>query len=119
MTYEALARENLSGTEGLENRSAKINQNTQAIYRRSTLDQPRLFPVPERIEKQPPNHVVIVQWVSNTLTILAQAPVPHADRTQRRVLFVDHQPGRVPQREAIGIARSIARKTKWPNTILA
>ena len=74
--------------------------------------------MPERIEKQPPNHVVIVQWVENTLTILAQAPVPHADRTERRGLFVDYRPCRVPLLEAIGIARSIARKNKRPGTIL-
>jgi hypothetical protein len=74
--------------------------------------------VPEKIKKQPPNHVVIIHWVSGTLTVLAQAPVPHADRTERRVLFVDHRPGRVPLVEAIGIARSIARKNKRPNTVL-
>jgi hypothetical protein len=77
-----------------------------------------LFSVPEKIEKQSPNHVVIAQWVSNTLIVLAQAPVPHADRNERRVLFVDHQSGRVPLVEAIGIARSIARKNKRPDTIL-
>jgi hypothetical protein len=77
-----------------------------------------LFPVPKEIKKQPPNHVVIVHWVENTLTVLAQAPVPHADITERRVLFVDHRPGRVPQLEAIGIARSIARRNKRPDTIL-
>jgi hypothetical protein len=77
-----------------------------------------LFSVPEKIEKQSPNHVVIVQWVSNTLIVLAQAPVPHADRTERRVLFVDHQSSRVPLVEAIGIARGIARKNKRPDTIL-
>jgi hypothetical protein len=77
-----------------------------------------LFPVPERIEKQPPNHIVIGHWVSDTLTILAQAAVPHSDKTEKRVLFVDHRPGRVPQLEAIGIARSIATKNKRPNTIL-
>jgi hypothetical protein len=75
-----------------------------------------LFPVPKK--KQSPNHVVIVHWISGTLTILAQAPVPHADRTERRVLFVDHRPGRVPQLVAIVIARSIARKNKLPETIL-
>ncbi len=96
----------------------KCNQSTQAISRRSILNQPPLFPLPEKIKKQPPNHVVIVQWVENTLTILAQAPVPHADRTQQRVLFVNHQPGLVPQLEAIGIARSIAKKNKRPDTIL-
>jgi hypothetical protein len=79
--------------------------------------------VPEKIDKikkQPPNHVVIVQWVEEkTLTILAQAPVPHADRTQRKVvLFVEHRSGRVPLVEALGIARSIARKNKRPDTIL-
>jgi hypothetical protein len=78
-----------------------------------------LFSVPKKIKKQHPNHVVVVHWVSDTLTILAQASVPHADRTQRRVLFVDHRPGLVPQREAIGIARSISRKNKRPDTILA
>jgi hypothetical protein len=77
-----------------------------------------LFPAPEKSKKQPPNHVVIVHWVSDTLTVLAQAPVPHADRTERRVLFVDHQSALVPQLEAIGIARSIARKNKRPDTIL-
>ena len=77
-----------------------------------------MFPVPEKVKKQPPNHVVIVHWVENTLTVLAQAPVPHADKTQRRVLFVDHEPGRAPQLEAIAIARSIARKNKRPDTIL-
>jgi hypothetical protein len=77
-----------------------------------------LFTVPKKIEKQSPNHVVVVHWVSNTLTILAQAPVPHSDKTERRVLFVDHRPGRVPQLEAIGIARSIARPNKRPDTIL-
>jgi hypothetical protein len=87
--------------------------------RRNTLDQPPLFPVPEKKIKKLPNHVVIVHWISGTLTVLAQAPVPHADKTQRRVLLVDHQPGRVPQREAIGIARSIARKNKRPHTVLA
>ncbi len=75
-------------------------------------------PVPEKIEKQPPNHIVVVCWVSNTLTVLAQAPVPNADKTERRVLFVDHRSGRVPQLEAIGIARSIARKNKRPDTIV-
>jgi hypothetical protein len=74
--------------------------------------------VPEKIKKQHPNHIVIVQWVENTLAILAQAPVPHADKTQRIVLLVDHRPGRVPLAEAIGIARSIARKNKRPDTIL-
>jgi hypothetical protein len=74
--------------------------------------------VPKKIEKQHPTHVV-VYWVSNTLTILAQVPVPHTDSTERRVLFVDHRPGRVPLVEALGIARSIARKTKRPDTILA
>lgn len=77
-----------------------------------------MFPVPEKTEKQSPNHVVIVHWVSNTLSVLAQAPVPHADKTQRRMLFVDHKPGRVPQLEAVGIARSIAKKNKRPDTIL-
>jgi hypothetical protein len=76
--------------------------------------------MPEKTKKQPPNHIVIVQWVEkNTLTILAQAPVPHSDRTERRVLFIDHRPGLVPQLEAIGIARSIARKHKRPDTVLA
>jgi hypothetical protein len=77
-----------------------------------------LFPGPKKTKKQPSTHVVIVQWVENTLTILAQAPVPHADKTQRQVLFVDHQPGRVPQLEAIGVAKSIAKKNKRPDTIL-
>jgi hypothetical protein len=96
----------------------KCNQSTQAIYRNNILDQPPLFPVPKKIKKQPPNHVVIVQWMSDTLTILAQTPVPHADKTQRRVLFVNHQPCLVLQLEAIGIARSTSRKTKRPDTIL-
>lgn len=75
--------------------------------------------MPEKIKRQSPTHVVIVTWVEkNTLTILAQAPVPHADKAQRRVLFVDHRPGRVPQLEAIAIARSISRKNKRPGTIL-
>jgi hypothetical protein len=74
--------------------------------------------LPEKIKKQPPNHVVIVQWVKHTLTILAQAPVPHADKTQRRILFVNHKPGRIPLMEAISIARSIAKKNKRPRTIL-
>ena len=74
--------------------------------------------MPREIKKHPPTHVVIVQWVENSLTVLAQAPVPHADRTERRVLFVDHRPGRVPQLEAIGIARSIAKKNKRPDTVL-
>ena len=81
--------------------------------------QPPLFPIPEKTKKQPPNHVVVVQWVENTLTVLAQAPVPHSGSTEMRVLFVDHQPGLVPQLEAIGIARSIARMTKRPDTILS
>jgi hypothetical protein len=74
--------------------------------------------VPEKIKKQPPNHIVIVHWVENTLCVLAQAPVPHAAKTRRRVLFVAHRPGRVPQLEAISIARSIAKKNKRPRTIL-
>lgn len=74
--------------------------------------------MPEKTEKQSPNHVVIVHWVSNTLSVLAQAPVPHADKTQRRILFVNHWPGRIPLVEAIGIARSIAKKNKRPDTIL-
>jgi hypothetical protein len=61
--------------------------------------------------------VVIVQWVENTLTILAQAPVPYADKTERKVLFVDHQLGRIPQLEAIGIAKSIAKR-KRPASVL-
>ncbi len=77
-----------------------------------------MFSVPEKTGKQSPNHVVIVHWVSNTLSVLAQALVPHADKTQRRVLFVDHKPGRVPHLEAIGIAKSIARKNKRSHTIL-
>jgi hypothetical protein len=77
-----------------------------------------LFSVPKKIKKQHPNHVVVVHWVSDTLTILAQASVSHADRTQRRVLFVQHRPGRVPQLEAVGIARSIARKNERPDVIL-
>lgn len=77
-----------------------------------------MFPLSEKIKKQPPNHVVVVHWVENTLTILAQAPVPHADKTKKRVLFVKHQPSRSPQLEAIGIAKSIARKNKRPDTIL-
>lgn len=77
-----------------------------------------MFPVPEKIKRQPPTHIVIVQWVENTLTVLAQAPVSHTDRSERRDLFVDHQPDLVPQLEAIGIARSIARKNKRPDTIL-
>jgi hypothetical protein len=113
-----LAGESLSVTEGPKFALLKCNQNTQAIYRRSILDQPRLLPVPKKIKKQHPNHVVVVYWVSNTLTILAQASVPDADRTQRRVLFVDHRPGRVPQLVAIEIARSIATKNKRPDTIL-
>ena len=56
-----------------------------------------MFPVPEKIKKQPPNYVVVVHWVSDTLTVLAQAPVPRSDRTERKVLFVEHQPGRVPR----------------------
>jgi len=77
-----------------------------------------LVPVPEKIKKQTPSHVVVVHWVSDTLTVLAQAPVPHADRTQRRVFFVDHHPGRVPLLEAISTARSIARRNKRPDTIV-
>jgi hypothetical protein len=69
----------------------------------------------DKIEKQPPTHVVVVQWVENILTILAQAPVPHANKTKKRVLFVDHQPSLVPQLEALGIARSIAKRTKRPD----
>jgi hypothetical protein len=76
-----------------------------------------LFPVP-KIAKKPPNHIVIIHWVENTLTVLAQAPVPHADRTQRRLLFVEHRPGQVPLLEALSIARSIATKNKRPDTIL-
>jgi hypothetical protein len=75
--------------------------------------------VPKKIEKQHPTHVVVIHWVEKTLTILAQVPVPHTDSAERRVLFVDHRPGRVPLVEALGIARSIARKTKRPDTILA
>jgi hypothetical protein len=77
-----------------------------------------LFPTPRKIKNQPPTHVVIVQWVDNTLTVLAQAPIPHADKAEKRVLLVDHQPGRIPQLEAIGIAKSITKKNKKPNTIL-
>ena len=77
-----------------------------------------MFSMPKKIEKHPPTHIVIVQWVSDTLTVLAQAPVPHADRTEKRVLFVNHKPGLVPQLEAIAIARSIASKNKRPDTIL-
>ena len=39
-----------------------------------------------------PNHVVIVHWVENTLTVLVQVPVPHAGRTEGRGLFVDYRP---------------------------
>jgi hypothetical protein len=74
--------------------------------------------VPKKVEKYPPNHVVVVQWVENTLTVLAQASVPHANRTERRVLFVDHRRGRVPLLEAIRIAKSIAKKNKRPDNIL-
>ena len=74
--------------------------------------------MPKKAKKQLPTHVVIVQWVENTLTILAQAPVPHTGKGQRRVIFLDHRPGRVPQLEAVGMARSIARKNKRPETIL-
>lgn len=76
------------------------------------MDQPPLFPVPEKTKKHSPTHIVIVQWVENTLTVLAQAPVPQADKTKKRVLFADHRPGRVPQLEAIGIARDIANKNR-------
>jgi len=38
--------------------------------------------------------------------------------TERRVPLVDHQPGRVPQVQAIGTGKSIARKNKKLNTIL-
>ena len=72
----------------------------------------------DSLKKQPPNHVVVVHWVSNALTVFAQAPVPHAGRIEKRVLFVDHWPGRDPLVEAIGIARSIARTNKWPDAIL-
>jgi hypothetical protein len=42
----------------------------------------------------------------------------HPDKTERRVLFTEHRPGRIPQLEAIGIAKSIAKKNKRPDTIL-
>jgi hypothetical protein len=74
--------------------------------------------VSEKVNKQPPNHVVVVQWVEDTLCVLAQAPVPQADKTERRVLFVNHRPGRIPLVEAIGIAKSIVKKNKRPDTIL-
>ena len=74
--------------------------------------------MPKKVTKQPPNHIVIVHWVENTLTVLAQAPVPHADNTKKRVLFVHHQHGLVPHLEAIGIARRIAKKNKRPDTVL-
>jgi hypothetical protein len=38
--------------------------------------------------------------------------------TQRRIFFVNHHPGRVPQLEAIGIAKSIAKKNKRPASVL-
>lgn len=104
--------------KGPKNRSAKMYPYYTSYSRRSILDQPPLFPVPEKIKKQPPTHVVVVHWISGTLTILAQTPVPHACKTQRRVLFVNHKPGRVPQLEAIRIARSIAKKNRRPDTIL-
>ncbi len=74
--------------------------------------------MPEKIKKKSHTHVVIVTWVENALTILAQAPVPHVDKTKKRVLFINHRPGRIPQLEAIDIARSISRKHKRPDTIL-
>lgn len=43
---------------------------------------PPLVPVPEKIKKQTPSHVVVVHWVSDTLTVLAQALVLYADRTE-------------------------------------
>ncbi len=43
---------------------------------------------------------------------------PHADNTKKRILFVDHWPGRIPQLEALEIAKGIAKKNKQPHTIL-
>jgi len=42
------------------------------------------------------------------LSILAQAPVN--EETDKRVLFCDHEEGRVPAHEALGLARHISKR---------
>ncbi len=82
------------------------------LNREAHLDrQPRLFELSDRTDRKHPNHVCIVTWTDGTLSILAQAPVPHADLSDgRRVLFVDHKAGKPPVLEAIAIAKKIAHK---------
>jgi hypothetical protein len=65
-------------------------------------DQLRLFPVPNT----PPSHVVIYDFhpETNSFVVLAQAPVP-VPVPKRRPAFFRHKPGRVPQLEAIALAR--------------
>lgn len=42
------------------------------------------------------------------MSILAQAPVN--GETNKRVLFFDHEEGRIPAHEALGLARHIAKQ---------
>ncbi len=70
--------------------------------------QPRLFELSDHTDRKHPNHVCIVTWTDGALSILAQAPVNH--ETKKRVLFLDHLEGRVPDHEALGLARHIAKR---------
>jgi hypothetical protein len=56
-------------------------------------------------------NVVVVTWTADNISILAQAPVPHADRSHgRRVLFVDYKHLDHPIIQAINTAERISRK---------
>ena len=70
-------------------------------------DQPRLFSVPNTL----PSHVVIYDFhpETNTLVVLAQAPIP-VPAPKNRPAFFRHKPGRTPQLEANALARYLAEK---------
>ncbi len=70
-------------------------------------DQPRLFPVPS----SSPSHVVIYDFHpdTNTFVVLAQAPAV-VPAPENKPAFFRHKKGRIPQLEAIALARHLGKR---------
>lgn len=78
-------------------------------------DQPRLFPVPNN----PPSHVVIYDFhpETNTFVVLAQAPAV-VPAPKNKPAFFRHKAGRIPQLEAIALARYLGEKVHGSGPVI-
>jgi hypothetical protein len=52
----------------------------------------------------------VVTWVDDVFSVLAQTRVPNTSvEDKRRVMFINHAPGKIPVKEARGVAMAVAK----------